>query len=341
MICFLLPLFGGLGMEATTMRYSKICRTDSYWNQQWMRCVRCEISFQKRAGYQFVPNCGRQDDGGQPAPMHEPCEEGTFNDGSFLTCRKCTLCPPGQPTLASCSTTMDTRCCEKGVIIHKECQRPETKTLTPTVVIPTEFYLESTSSTSSPSSTWSTSSLSSASFTYGWIAVVLLFPVLLLLLVLILKKAKCRRGGDPTEVKKNVSFLPPYKDKNVDELLAVRIQEAPLQSVLDNLDVLEELVMLLDPDSSVAKTTRHVATHCSFSATWINYAYSMRDTKSPLKAVLEAVTTKFPDWTVGHLARVFNDIGRNDAVVVLAKLPLLGYKHCHNSHNFNSRMSFF
>ncbi|XP_064179696.1 IGF-like family receptor 1 [Anguilla rostrata] len=114
------------------------------------------------------------------------------------------------------------------------------------------------------------------------IAVVLLFPVLLLLLVLILKKAKCRRGGDPTEVKKNVSFLPPYKDKNVDELLAVRIQEAPLQSVLDNLDVLEELVMLLDPDSSVAKTTRHVATHCSFSATWINYAYSMR-TPEPLK----------------------------------------------------------
>nr|XP_015224234.1 PREDICTED: IGF-like family receptor 1 [Lepisosteus oculatus] len=103
---------------------------------------------------------------------------------------------------------------------------------------------------------------------------------------------------------------------------APELQEAPLQAVLDNLDVLEELIMLLDPESTVAKSTRHVAARCSFPATWITYTYSMRDSKSPLQAVLEGVAAKWPDWTVGHLARLLSDIGRNDAVAALAKLPL-------------------
>ncbi|XP_036394495.1 IGF-like family receptor 1 [Megalops cyprinoides] len=122
-------------------------------------------------------------------------------------------------------------------------------------------------------------------------------------------------------VNENVTLLPSQSCKSLDDILALGIQKAPVQSVLDNLDILEELIMLLDPETSVAKTTRHVATRCSFSSTWINYAYSMRESKSPLKAVLEGVTTKFPEWTVGDLARVFTDIGRNDAVAVLAKLP--------------------
>ncbi|MGH0183405.1 UNVERIFIED_CONTAM: hypothetical protein FKN15_011963 [Acipenser sinensis] len=81
------------------------------------------------------------------------------------------------------------------------------------------------------------------------------------------------------------------------------------------------MVMLLDPESPNSRTTRHLAARCSFPATWINYTYSMRDSKSPLKAVLEAVSAKWPDWTVGQLARVLADMGRNDAVKILAKLP--------------------
>uniref|UniRef100_A0A8C6M3D5 IGF-like family receptor 1 n=1 Tax=Nothobranchius furzeri TaxID=105023 RepID=A0A8C6M3D5_NOTFU len=98
------------------------------------------------------------------------------------------------------------------------------------------------------------------------------------------------------------------------------IRSAPLQTVLDNLDVLEELVILLDPDTRGLKNTKHLASHCSFPSTWITYTYSMKDSKSPLRAVLEGLTSRNPDWTVGHLAKLLRQIDRNDAVVVLAKL---------------------
>ncbi|XP_051719404.1 IGF-like family receptor 1 isoform X2 [Ctenopharyngodon idella] len=104
-------------------------------------------------------------------------------------------------------------------------------------------------------------------------------------------------------------------------LLAPEVQGKPLKTVLNNLDVLEDLVLVLDPDISGAKNTRHLAAQCSFSFAWINYAYSMKDHKSPLVAVLEGVVTKNPDWTVGHLAELLTTIGRNDAVEILAKLP--------------------
>uniref|UniRef100_A0A671R7Q9 IGF-like family receptor 1 n=1 Tax=Sinocyclocheilus anshuiensis TaxID=1608454 RepID=A0A671R7Q9_9TELE len=101
----------------------------------------------------------------------------------------------------------------------------------------------------------------------------------------------------------------------------IPVQDAPLKTVLNNLDVLEELVLVLDPDISGAKNTRHLAAQCSFSFAWINYAYSMKDHKSPLVAVLESVVTKNPDWTVSNLAELLTAIGRNDAVEILAKLP--------------------
>ncbi|XP_026120085.1 IGF-like family receptor 1 [Carassius auratus] len=104
-------------------------------------------------------------------------------------------------------------------------------------------------------------------------------------------------------------------------LLAPEVQDAPLKTVLNNLDVLEELVLVLDPDICGAKNTRHLAARCSFSFAWINYAYSMKDHKSPLVAVLEGVITKNPHWTVSHLAELLTSIGRNDAVEILAKLP--------------------
>lgn len=104
--------------------------------------------------------------------------------------------------------------------------------------------------------------------------------------------------------------------------LGPEIQSAPLQTVLDNLDVLEELVILLDPETRGVKNTRHLASHCSFSSTWITYTYSMRDSRSPLNAVLEGVTSRHPDWTVGQLAKLLRIMGRNDAVTALTKLKL-------------------
>lgn len=76
----------------------------------------------------------------------------------------------------------------------------------------------------------------------------------------------------------------------------------------------------MDPDSPGVKNTKHLASYCSFPSTWITYTYSMKDTKSPLKAVLEGVTSRNPDWTVGHLARLLKQMERNDAIAVLSQL---------------------
>ncbi|XP_059920283.1 IGF-like family receptor 1 isoform X4 [Gadus macrocephalus] len=110
-----------------------------------------------------------------------------------------------------------------------------------------------------------------------------------------------------------------YKRKNK-SCQVPQVTAAPLRMVLDDLDVLEELIILLDPEGHGVKCTRHLASYCSFPSTWINYTYSMRDSKSPLKTLLEGVTTKYPEWTVGDLARLLGEMGRTDAIVVLAKL---------------------
>lgn len=120
----------------------------------------------------------------------------------------------------------------------------------------------------------------------------------------------------------NVGFYPlsALPESDLEDILRPDIISAPLQTVLDNLDVLEELVILLDPESHGVKNTKHLASHCSFPSTWITYTYSMKDSKSPLKAVLEGVTSRHPDWTVGHLAKLLRHIERNDAIAPLAKL---------------------
>lgn len=101
-----------------------------------------------------------------------------------------------------------------------------------------------------------------------------------------------------------------------------QILSAPLLTVLDRLDVLEDLVILLDPESHGVKSTKHLASLCSFSSSWITYTYSMKDSKSPLKAVLEGITSRHPDWTVGHLAKMFRDMERHDAIAVLGNLDI-------------------
>ncbi|XP_034731338.1 IGF-like family receptor 1 [Etheostoma cragini] len=121
----------------------------------------------------------------------------------------------------------------------------------------------------------------------------------------------------------NSGFSPlsaPPGNNDLEEILSPNILSAPLQTVLDKLDVLEELVILLDPESQGVKNTKHLASLCSFPATWITYTYSMKESKSPLKAVLEGVTSRHPDLTVGYLAKLLKRMERNDAIAVLGKL---------------------
>ncbi|TFJ98028.1 large proline-rich protein BAG6 [Platysternon megacephalum] len=92
---------------------------------------------------------------------------------------------------------------------------------------------------------------------------------------------------------------------------------APLQHLLDDADVLEELIMLLDPEGKAGGGTRHLAARYGLSATWIDYAYSLRSTRSPLRATLETVAARQPDATLGQLAGLLAAMGRKDALQVL------------------------
>lgn len=127
-----------------------------------------------------------------------------------------------------------------------------------------------------------------------------------------------KRGSMYVNAGSSVSAAP--RNNNVKEILSPTILSAPLQTVLDNLDVLEDLVILLDPESHGVKNTKHLASHCSFPSSWITYTYSMKESKSPLKAVLEGVTSRNPEWTVEQLAELLRLMERNDALAVLAKL---------------------
>lgn len=79
-------------------------------------------------------------------------------------------------------------------------------------------------------------------------------------------------------------------------------------------------MILLDPETKGVKNTKHLASHCGFSSARITYAYSMRDSKSPLKTVLEGVASRHPDWTVGDIAKMLKMMERNDAITILARL---------------------
>lgn len=94
----------------------------------------------------------------------------------------------------------------------------------------------------------------------------------------------------------------------------------PLQHLLDDADVLEELIMLLDPEGKAGGGTRHLASRYGLSATWINYTYSLRSTRSPLRATLETVAARQPEATLGQLAGLLGAMGRKDALQVLERV---------------------
>ncbi|XP_062322650.1 IGF-like family receptor 1 isoform X5 [Osmerus eperlanus] len=268
--------------------YSRRCTSDrnSYWdNGHNGQCIQCKLKFPIKAGYEFSPNCGYDDEGGRHEIAHRPCNPKTFNNGSFVECQSCTIC--SGKTIHECNTTVDAQCCE-----GKEDGRGLGFTTKRTT-------LASTLASTLGSTLGSTTKLPRS--TSIGITCTTVFVIILLLLVVFWKR-------------KQKYIYPCCK--------GLEIQSAPLQIVLENLDVLEELVILLDPERAGVKNTTHLASRCSFPSTWITYTYSLRATRSPLKAVLEGVTTRNPDWTVGHLARLLKEMDRNDAVAVLTKLSL-------------------
>uniref|UniRef100_A0A8C9SQR6 IGF-like family receptor 1 n=1 Tax=Scleropages formosus TaxID=113540 RepID=A0A8C9SQR6_SCLFO len=338
--------------------YSERCSHDltTYWDWQANECRSCLQLESLDAGHEFSANCGQDDHSGTRTHLQIPCRKGTYNDGTHIKCQDCKVCSPEEPTLMECSTTRDTQCCGKGEqVISGRCLKMTASIETSTTPIitqtPTTVSTGNYHTYSSPASDKGRLSNVAPHVSTSWIFPVVISLVVISFAALFLVLKRRRRGAqfesigvqrEPSDGHVSIkgsllhletnSHQPTTSDvkhllPNVMEpcnILAFKTEKAPVSVVLDNLDVLEELVMLLDPEHPGTKSTRHVAARCGFSATWVNYAYSMRDTRSPLRAVIEGVTAKFPEWTVGDLAKVFIEIGRNDAVAVLTKLSLLG-----------------
>ncbi|XP_015232330.1 PREDICTED: IGF-like family receptor 1 isoform X2 [Cyprinodon variegatus] len=287
----------------------------TYFNQETRTCIPCE----RKAGFEVYPNCGRSDDGGVHSDTFRECPSNTFNDGTFDKCRTCSPCPIGLFELKPCNSTSDTVCQEE-------------RSTAATLSDPATTFAPS-SSTAAATQKYSTHSLPEGGSVPNaalWAVPITIIVFIMLAAAICALKMKKKRGLCKSVFYrrrmsyKNEGFSPISSSgtntEALEDILNSQILSAPLHAVLDDLDVLEELVILLDPDTQGIKSTKHLASHCSFPSTWITYTYSMKDSKSPLKAVLEAVTSKQPDWTVGHLANLLRQMGRNDAITVLAKL---------------------
>nr|XP_046255369.1 IGF-like family receptor 1 isoform X2 [Scatophagus argus] len=270
------------------MTYSEKClNLTTYWDRANSKCVLCELL----AGYEVSPNCGYDDRGGRHEGPHRQCKPGTFNDGSTAYCQPCTSCPPGVDPVSLCNLTTDTKCPSSR---QWTTEAPVTvQTITENVPKTITENVPKTTTENVPDPSTDVMLWQSTVLTYN------------------------RRSS---YINAGFSPLSSSPNNHLEGSLSPTIQSAPLQIVLDNLDVLEELVILLDPESHGVKNTKHLASHCSFPSTWITYTYSMKDSKSPLKAVLEGLTSRNPEWTVGHLADLLRLMERNDAVAVLAKL---------------------
>lgn len=295
----------------------------TFWNSKQQKCISC-LDTTIEPGREITPNCGYDDDGGRHEGTTRPCKTNTFNNGSGIHCKPCSTCPSGL-TEKPCNATADTVCGKVPVT-----QRIPT-TYFPVTKPPQDVSspISSASTTlayQGPTLTQTSPPSSPHSVTHWAVPLAILISILIAAMCYVFglkrKRAKafCRQ---PSHI--NGGFAPLTGSSNgsdVEDILSPDILSAPLQTVLDNLDVLEELVILLDPESHVRKSTKHLASHCAFPSTWITYTYSMKDSKSPLKAVLEGVTCKNPDWTVGHLAKLLKHMERNDAIAALAKLKI-------------------
>uniref|UniRef100_A0A4W5JT93 IGF-like family receptor 1 n=1 Tax=Hucho hucho TaxID=62062 RepID=A0A4W5JT93_9TELE len=282
--------------------YSHECSDDldTFWDKSSNTCVPCQLHNPIRPGYEFNPNCGKHDDGGISELPYRPCAAHTFNNGSFVKCQTCVSCPPNHQKLSECNATTDTQCCVardqtgcwKGALSTTTHQvqrsttlRVEVSTSNPTTTKHIDLTFHGYSAPDNHQTAWIV------------LTVILVFSVLAFLLFIYIKKRRrrsrafCFRDKENTlqrsqssktaaAVNEEVAHLQ-SETRSLEDILSPDLQSAPLQMVLDNLDVLEELVILLDLESPGVKNTSHLASRCSFPATWITYTYSLRDSKSP------------------------------------------------------------
>ncbi|XP_037373868.1 IGF-like family receptor 1 [Talpa occidentalis] len=318
--------------RAAPREASQHCGRLEYWNPDSRCCGSCLQRFGPPPcpGYEFSENCGLNDFGDHVRHPFRPCPPGRCNpDGAEL----CGPCGGGgtAPTPAGGGGATRPRCGEKPVPTKEPCS-----------------LATSSLSRTSPA----TEPLSAVpSFV---LPVVLVLLALAGVLLLALRKRRCchRRGkahlrpcpglvwGDtnthsPLSLHQSTpgsleaseagdswkTSLPPLLGRELPGLAS-----EPLSRLLDELEVLEELIMLLDPEQGpggggmACGTTRHLAARYGLPAAWSTFAYSLRPNRSPLRALIETVVAREPSASLGQLSKHLAQLGRADALQVLSRL---------------------
>ncbi|XP_043936358.1 IGF-like family receptor 1 isoform X4 [Protopterus annectens] len=240
------------------------------------------------------------------------CDDGKYNDGTHELCQECTNCT-SELLLKNCTKESNTLCCNPGEEKAPDgtCRNKNSIDEINTTKVPlgTQSISEKDNKHDSIEERNTFKDSHSAQWTRhkpgkDWIttvlvilAIVVIGTIFITVLIILQKRKRTSLCED--------------------------LEMIPLQKVLDNIDMLEELIMVLDPDVKNRKNTRHIAARYGLQANWIIYAYSRMDHYSPLKSVLEYVVSKNPDSTVQEFINILSQIGRNDAVKILQKMILI------------------
>ncbi|KAM9035298.1 IGF-like family receptor 1 isoform 3-T3 [Sarcophilus harrisii] len=274
--------------------------------------------------YEFTRHCGVTDDGNQLDFPFAPCPPGLCNRNWAEQCGQCPdrPLPPARPPAAR-DGRLQVRCSPKPIPSRSLCQM-ENATVPKMPTAPSSPSPRSPGPSPGEGPKGPPPTLVPPFFAGSMVWFVVGAAAFLatgLLLWAAVQVARRRADNKKVAQAGEVWKFFPLSEESVPPTLA----RQPLSRLLDELEVLEELVILLDPEpgpygGSAWGTTRHLASRYGLPASWATFAYSLRPAHSPLRALLETVTTRDPTAQLGQLAHHLSQLGRGDALGVLHKL---------------------
>lgn len=299
---------------------SQYCGRLEYWNPDNQCCGSCLQRFGPPScpDFEFSENCGLNDFGDHVTHPFKKCPPGQCNPNSEELCSPC-----GGGARAPTSAGTGQRCLQKRVPPKEPCLlKPETPSI-PTSQEPSSLAI------SSPLHTV----LRQGLLPYAMPLVLVLLVTSAVILLSLQRLCNCSRwkavhlypGLTCADSNTHTLFLNSPGSLDASEAELPNLASQPLSRLLDELEVLEELIVLLDPEPGpggmvACGTTRHLAARYGLPAAWSTYAYSLRPSRSPLRALIEMVVAREPSASLGQLGIHLAQLGRADALQVLSKL---------------------
>ncbi|XP_007953043.1 IGF-like family receptor 1 [Orycteropus afer afer] len=330
------------------LKATRFCGYLEYWNPDNECCGRCLQRFGPPPcpDYEFTKNCGLDDFGNHLTYPFKECPPGQCNPDGAELCKPCGGGAPVAPAPAKSSGGTQKSC--RQVPAKMPCPLSYTK--------PSVLSSQESSSPAISSLPWTSehrhtpvgdvSLQALPSFVLPLVLVLVVTSSLILLLTVQRHCWRCNGKSMPlpypglvgssrdtpfplhsTQGSLKASKVGDAQDSLLPhlgtELQTLALE--PLSHLLDELEVLEELIILLDPEAGpggtmACGTTRHLAARYGLPAAWSTFAYSLRPSHSPLRALLEVVVAREPTACLGQFATHLAQLGRGDALQVLSKL---------------------